>query len=257
MFSHLVTAARGLFVRPESDDQEGQSETDETMVTATRRSTFSKTEEGSATSTPTRRSPAANGKRKSISPTPEVQDSHARASKRRKRPQVEVVINTGTVNSKSSSPDPTKARRFQVLDRVEVMSPRGSQPSTREPSDVPSEELARDNTPSTKRMSKKQTKSKKPAKSAEPAKPAKPESNVKSTHMRFDSEEPVPIVEEEKQVEKVEEEPQDNQEDSDDDDAPEAISNVTQLQQLKGEERKREQATQQYVPIPRPVVALC
>ena len=252
MFSNLVTAARGLFVRPEStseqEQQQGQSpapnqpksSTGENMVTATRRSTFPKPGGDSARSTPTKGSLAVNGKRKSVSSTPDIQDSHA--TKRLKRPQVEVVINSSNVSSNSGSPEPTKGRRFQIMESVEIVSPRGSQPSSRNQSRVPSEELVQDSTPTTK----------KPAKSAKPTRSAKEESDVKSTHVRFDSEEPAPKVEEAKQEETTEQrqdEPHQEEEDSDDE-APEAISNITQLQQLKDEERKREQAKQQYVFLP-------
>lgn len=246
MFSNLVTAARGLFVRPESiseqEEQQGQNtapdqpDIDDTMVTATRRSTFPKPEGDSAASTSSRGSPAVNGKRKSVSSTPDIQESHA--TKRLKRPQVEVVINSSNVSSKSGSPEPTKGRRFQIMESVEIVSPRGSRPSSRNQSRVPSEELVQDNTPSTK---------------SKPAEPAKVESSLKSTHVRFDSEEPAPTVEEAKEedtTEKPQDEPQEEEEDSDDDDAPEAISNIAQLQQLKDEERKREQAKQQYVFLP-------
>lgn len=245
MFSNLVTAARGLFVRPDStseqEQQQGQNtatdqpDIDDTMVTATRRSTFSKLEGDSAASTPSRGSPAVNGKRKSVSSTPDVQDSHA--TKRLKLPQVEVVIDSSNVSSKSGSPEPTKGRRFQIMESVEIVSPRGSRPSSRNQSRVPSEDLVQDNTPSTQNK---------------PTEPAKVESSLKSTHVRFDSEEPAPIVEEAKQedtTENQQKEPQEEEEDSDDD-APEAISNVAQLQQLKDEERKREQAKQQYVFLP-------
>ncbi|KAL1955866.1 hypothetical protein VTO42DRAFT_8024 [Malbranchea cinnamomea] len=243
MFSQLVEAARGLFVRPEfttnNSNAQGASgrtitqtedapESQDAMVTATRRSMLSRPGLDSAASTPSRGSPAVNGKRKSSS-TLDVQDSHT--SKRRKKP--EVSMNGSGESSKSSSPGLLKDRHHKVMKAVEIRSPLGSEPSTQDASPERFKESVQINAPSPKVNG--------------------PESKFKPTHVRFGSEEPVsePVQEREAMKEKEEEpeektqnEGQDSQEESDEDDAPEAVSNVAQLQQLKEQERKRQQAKQ-------------
>ena len=83
MFSNIVTAAKGLFVRHESQDTLADSAGASDMVTATRRGTFTSnpTEEPTINGTP------KQGKRKAQSVTTE--SKNANQSKRRKRNSLE------------------------------------------------------------------------------------------------------------------------------------------------------------------------
>jgi hypothetical protein len=65
--------------------------------------------------------------------------------------------------------------------------------------------------------------------------------------VRFGSEEPPSIVNEDSETVEKDQNYSEHGEESDDGEAPEAVSNKAQLKELKDAERKREQAKQRYV----------
>lgn len=216
MFSHLVSAARGLFASSDSSHQlsgsDKQAKTDtETMVT-TRRSILSQVEDSS----PSRdNSPAVNGKRKTVSSVTELTFE---PTPKRRRGQAKKEA-----ESEVSAPQPNgvKKRPYKILEAVEI---RSSGSNTRESSIL---------TPTTnpEEISKKIS------------------LRPKTAHVRFGSEEPEHELSGVEEIAPRDEEnvPQQEMDDDDsDDEAPEAISNTKQLQGLKEAERKREEARQKY-----------
>lgn len=220
MFSHLVSAARGLFANSNSSHHSSgsskQEKPDSEAMVTTRRSILSQVEDSS----PSRdSSPATNGKRKTVSSVTELTFE---PTPKRRRGQANKEI-----DSQASTPQPNgvKKRPYKILEAVEIRS----NGSTRESSIV---------TPTT---------------NTEEA-PHKLASKPNTTHVRFGSEEPQQQVNgvaetapaDEETVPRQEKEQEKEDEDDSDDEAPEAISNTKQLQDLKDAERKREGARQKY-----------
>ncbi|KMP05510.1 hypothetical protein CIRG_05191 [Coccidioides immitis RMSCC 2394] len=218
MFSHIVTAARGLFSSSDSSHRQsnssrGAENTDpQTMPVATRRSILSQSEDFSSRNS----SPAANGKRKKNLLTTEA--AQEPTPKRRRGQRAD-----GT-KSQSNTPQPNGVpkRRYQVLEAVEIRSE--SRPGTRESSVATPRASVKPDEPFPGTVSK-----------------------TKTAHLRFDSEEPqleLNGVQEDDIKENEAESQQQEEEMSDDDEAPEAVSNTKQLQELREAERRKEEAKQ-------------
>ncbi|RAL17724.1 uncharacterized protein BO97DRAFT_402234 [Aspergillus homomorphus CBS 101889] len=213
MFSQLVTAAKGLFTRPDTDlkstflksrDSESNSVSADLtpkMVTATRRRKFTaeQSAEPEVKGGAAARSIETNGKRKSeqqpVNSEANSQKSNNKNNKRRKRDNLEAVqepeddMATATSNKKSKV----------MEDDSEV---------------------------------------------EEETTPVAVVPKAKKKHFRFDSEEPeVPQLEEE-----VAETPQgvdeDEEDSSDDDEAPETVDNSAQLSKMRMEAKRQERAKQ-------------
>ncbi|WEW57082.1 hypothetical protein PRK78_002542 [Emydomyces testavorans] len=221
MFSHLVTAARGLFASSDSSQIPSDLNREETgsdlktMVTATRRSILSHTEDSRSKSS----SPATNGKRKTPSLT--IDGAIEPIPKRRRSQSKE------DTDSQASIPQANgvKKRRYQVLEAVEIRVEGRS--GTQKSSVVASGACIKPQAVSQSAASK-----------------------LKTAHLRFDSEEPQPEphgVEDGSSKEEQTVPSQQHDEDGSDDEAPDAISNTQQLQELKEAERKREDAKQRQI----------
>jgi U3 small nucleolar RNA-associated protein 16 len=218
MFSQIVTAARGLLSRPESNPRSLDPETEavegrelssnkKTMVTATRKSVFTKNAEDAESLTSRTSSPVVNGKRKSISSIAKAPDS-GRASKRPKTRDVEASdIASG------------KGKGVRLMEAVEIVSDAktGAGRTASDPEQKAGIELDDGSTQS--------------------------EGRTRTNHVRFGSEDPAPTPDEEPESFSDGQNNQSAEEESDDD-APEAVSNTTQLKHIRDEERKREQAKQ-------------
>lgn len=219
MFSHLMSAARGLFASSESSHQSDklnkQAIAEPRAMVTTRRSILSQVEDSS----PSRDTSPIVGKRKIVSSTTGLS---IEPSPKRRRGQAK---KDAEPTASTPQPNGAKKRPFKVLEAVEIIS---SGSNTRESSILT------------------------PTVHSEKA-PQKSSAKSETAHVRFGSEEPEPDLKGEGETVRKEEEEeattsgQENRDDnSSDDEAPEAISNTKQLRGIKEADRKREEARQQY-----------
>ncbi|KAK2793309.1 hypothetical protein FQN51_001305 [Onygenales sp. PD_10] len=232
MLSQFVTAARGLFARqdpaledastPEqaqtqqqtpgnkgSSSSKRQSKTASNMVSATRRTVFGA---DAVDSSPITRSAAASGKRKIGSSSKGEADSQA--PKRRKKRASNVASLPASGDEEEEKSPAVKKLPIRTVDTPEK-TPNGQL-------DSPVSEVKQSEEGS--------------------------ESNAKSTHMRFGSEEPEAEVngdrKEETPVEEAPKEIMETEDEDSDDEAPETVDNAAQLRKLKEAAKKEEQAKQ-------------
>ncbi|GBF64876.1 hypothetical protein TMEN_7592 [Trichophyton mentagrophytes] len=208
MLSQIVTAARGLFKRPEStEDTASEQEQPADMVTIIDNS-------ASSQETPaTQESPVSSGKRKDTSSSvPESVEN--RPQKRRK----------GEPSSKATNPNSTtqgerdggKQKKPQVLESVTIIN----QPNTNSASTMVADEKHALPNPRKIRFGSEE---------------------LNGTHLDDDEEH------EDAQLENgTADQAEDDEDDSSDDDAPEAVSNAVQLSQIREAERKREETRQMH-----------
>ncbi|KAF3482733.1 uncharacterized protein GIQ15_02057 [Arthroderma uncinatum] len=218
MLSQIVTAARGLFKRPDgAEDTASEQEQSSDMGIASHNSAFS---QGMAAS---QDSPVSNGKRKET-PSSATDNTDKRPQKRRRgRPSL----------SASPSPVPSaagesaKPKRYQVLESVTIVSQADTDSTLTTPVDGP-------------------------------VSTRKPIPMPKASYIRFGSEEPTAtngdsqeINQENKDTTADAAESKDanlengvDDDDSSDDDAPEAFSNAAQLSHIRDKERKKEETKQ-------------
>ncbi|PGH09039.1 hypothetical protein AJ79_05768 [Helicocarpus griseus UAMH5409] len=207
MLSQFVTAARGLFARQDSAAEESEETPNQTSSPNMVSATRRTVFPANATAEDARASsPATNGKRKIT--TASKRETETQAPKRRKK---------RTSNEGVTSPAAEVTREGKRARKLPIRSAESSD------SVVPEEQVG--------------------DASQEPEQVT--ESNTKSTHVRFGSEEPDPEVN--GHEEPIEEEPKLNgahdSEDSDDE-APETVDNSAQLRKLKEVARKEAQAKQ-------------
>jgi U3 small nucleolar RNA-associated protein 16 len=211
MFSQIVTAARDLLSRSESNPPEQGESTSIPyrekpasgtleMVTATRRTNFAGRTVDGEPSTSNNSSSRVDRKAKSPISTPNKGEPD-QVSRKRKKPD-----NDGT---------PGKRKRVQVEIFPEVDSD-ASHRKSRQGQNAEEQGVKQ-----------------------------------KLSHVRFGSEDPPSNLHEDPDpVEKDQYHSEHQEDESDDDEAPEAVSNTAQLKQLKYVERKREQAKQRCVLFP-------
>ncbi|PGH30647.1 hypothetical protein GX50_06599 [[Emmonsia] crescens] len=224
MLSHFVTAARGLFARQDSGaEDDNPPSPDQTtnpipsnpstkMVSATRRTVFSTTTAEAAVDS----SPATNGKRKI---TTSKRETESQAPKRRKQ-RGSNGISSLAAESVDAEKGIVKKLPFRTADSSDIVDPETQ----------PGEEKSGPSTSSSKEPDEVTT-----------------DSNAKSTHVRFGSEDPAPEVNGHNEQVAEEEKPKASRDagDSDDDDeAPETVDNTAQLRKLKEAARKEAQAKQ-------------
>ncbi|PGG99653.1 hypothetical protein GX51_06208 [Blastomyces parvus] len=228
MLSHIVTAARGLFARPDPEvEQDTPPTVDRTsnsippnpspqMVSATRRTVFPTPAAEESVAEAANSSPATTGKRKIATSNhgPESQ-----TPKRRKQ--------KGPSNISSRAAKPTETEKG-VVKKLPFRTAGSS--DIAEPDIKPGDTL--------------NVSTSKPNEAGE----ATSNSTAKATHVRFGSEEPAPVLNLENGQSTEGENPKeshDMEEGSDDDDeAPETIDNAAQLQILKENARKEAKAKQ-------------
>lgn len=227
MLSHFVTAARGLFARQDSGaEDDNPPSPDQTtnpipsnpstkMVSATRRTVFSTTTAEAAVDS----SPATNGKRKI---TTSKRETESQAPKRRKQ-RGSNGISSLAAESVDAEKGIVKKLPFRTADSSDIVDPETQ----------PGEEKSGPSTSSSKEPDEVTT-----------------DSNAKSTHVRFGSEDPAPEVNGHNEQVAEEEKPKASRDagDSDDDDeAPETVDNTAQLRKLKEAARKEAQAKQRFI----------
>ncbi|EFQ99438.1 hypothetical protein MGYG_02450 [Nannizzia gypsea CBS 118893] len=208
MLSQIVTAARGLFKRPDgTEDTASEQEQPANMATATRNSTLSP-------ETPeTQGAPVSNGKRKETSSSSVTETTENRPQKRRKG-----QTSLKTTKSKDTTKregDGAKPKNLQVLESVTIIN----RPNTNSTSAAPeNEDIVAPNR-------------KIRFGSEEPA-------QTNGTHVD-DDEGDVGAESEHGTTRQPNNE--DDEDDSSDDEAPEAFSNAAQLSQIRDVERKKEE----------------
>ncbi|EGD87446.1 hypothetical protein H112_05990 [Trichophyton rubrum D6] len=208
MLSQIVTAARGLFKRPEStEDTASEQEQPADMVTIIENSTSS--QEMPAT----QESPVASGKRKDTSSSvPESVEN--RPQKRRKgEPSSKAADPNGTIKSEG---DAAKQRKLQVLESVTIIN----QPNTNFASTIPADGKHVLPNPRKIRFGSEE---------------------LNGTHLDVDEKHDNAELENGTAAQA-----EDDEDDSSDDDAPEAVSNAVQLSQIREAERKREETRQMH-----------
>ncbi|KAL2362257.1 hypothetical protein RJZ56_004865 [Blastomyces dermatitidis] len=229
MLSHIVTAARGLFARPDPGvEQDTPPTVDHTsdpipahsspqMVSATRRGVFPTPAAEKSAAAVADSSPATRGKRKIATSN---HGAESQAPKRRKQ--------RGPSNMGSQATKPAETEKG-VLKKLPF---RTTGSSDIVESDIQPKEDTLNVSISAPNV----------------ADEAAPNSTAKATHVRFGSEEPAPVLngENEQSTEgKKPKESHDMEEDSDDDDeAPETIDNAAQLRKLKENARKEAKTKQ-------------
>lgn len=206
MLSQIVTAARGLFKRPEStEDTASEQEQPADMVTIIDNS-------ASSQETPaTQESPVSSGKRKDTSSSvPESVEN--RPQKRRKgEPSSKAANPNGTTQGER---DGAKQKKPQVLESVTIIN----QPNTNSASTMVADEKHALPNPRKIRFGSEE---------------------LNGTHLDDNEEH------EDAQLENgTADQAEDDEDDSSDDDAPEAVSNAVQLSQIREAERKREETRQ-------------
>ncbi|EFE44885.1 conserved hypothetical protein [Trichophyton verrucosum HKI 0517] len=207
MLSQIVTAARGLFKRPEgTEDTASEQEQSADMVTIIENSTSSQ-------ETPVSQefSPVSSGKRKDTSSSvPESVEN--RPQKRRKgEPSSKAADPNDTIKGEG---DAAKQRKLQVLESVTIINP----PNTNSAPTLQADEKHALPNPRKIRFG-----------SEEP----------NDTHLDDDEQH------EDAELENgTAAEAEDDEDDSSDDEAPEAVSNAAQLLQIREAERKKEETRQ-------------
>ncbi|OJD13878.1 hypothetical protein ACJ73_09152 [Blastomyces percursus] len=229
MLSHIVTAARGLFARPDSGvEQDTPPSVDHAlksipshpstqMVPATRRTVFPTPAAEESVAAAADSSPAAKGKRKIATSN---HGAESQATKRRKQK------GPSDISSRAAKPAETEKR---VLKKLPF---RTTGPSDIVESDIqPKEDTLNVSTSA-----------------PDEADDTTPNSTAKATHVRFGSEELAPVLNGENEQSPEGKKPGESHdmgaESDDDDEAPETIDNAAQLRQLKENARKEAKAKQ-------------